>query len=220
MSLPSTFERNKRLIRKRLEGQIGHSLEKGNKYIDKELAGPFNLLIREGVKLFYNTIKKHDMAEGTRSQIDVVINAAKEAILNPEKTLEEIVEKYYRQYLKGDQTTRALRTSHKNYRWCVNNQKKTFQAQLESLIPMLKCEAENVNTYMELTKATYKTEEATLEAMLSQKEHMERALRKIAEDKTILNLPMGRDVLFRVLKQGYDETWEELEQEVKNMNFD
>lgn len=220
MSLPPKYERNARLIRKRLENQIGHSLEKGNKYIDKELAGPFNFLVREGVKLFYNTIKKHDMAEGTRNQIDVVFKAAKEALLNPDMELEELVNKYYQDYLKGDQTTRALRTSHRNYQWCVENLKVTFKAQLESIIPMLKCDAENITTYLGLTKATYKTRQATLKALFLQKDSMEAALRKIAEDKSILNLPMGRDVLFKVLKQGYDETWDELREEVTNMNFD
>lgn len=214
-----TYKRNESLIRKRLEEQIRISLEKGNKYIDKELDGPLNFLIREAVKLFYNTIKKPDMADGTRNQIDVVLNSAKELIEHPEKTIEEVVDKNYAEFLKGDQTTRALKKSHKNYNWCIQNQKKVFQAQLEPLIPMLLCDSPNVQSYFDLTRETFKTKDKIMEAMTKQKPLMEAALRKIAEDKSILDLPMGRDILFNVLKGGYNETWAELEEEVNSMDI-
>jgi hypothetical protein len=214
------YARNEALIRKRLGSQIDHSLEKGNKYIDQELSGPLNLLIREAVKFFYNAVKKPDMADGTRNQINVIINSAKESIEHPEKKLEDIITAHYSDFLKGDQTTRALKKTHKNYKWCVENQKKVFYAQLEPLIPMLLCESLNVDSYLDLTRETYKTKDKIMEAMTKQKPLMEAALRKIAEDKSILDLPMGRDILFNVLKGGYNETWEELEAEVNSMNID
>ncbi|MBD3351983.1 MAG: hypothetical protein GF364_10905 [Candidatus Lokiarchaeota archaeon] len=214
------FNRNVKIIRKKLKGQIDHSLEKGNKYIDKELSGPFNLLLREAVKLYYNGIKKQDMARGTSTQIDVTLAAGKEAALNPNKDLDEIIDKYYSQYLKADQTTRALRKSHKNYKWCVENQKKTFKAQIESLVPMLLCEAPNIDSYFSLVKATFKTHKKTMDALMKQRPYMEAGINKIAEDKTILDLPMGREILFNVLKGGYSETWDELEEEVNNIDFD
>jgi hypothetical protein len=214
------YARNEALIRKRLEGQIEVSLEKGNKYIDRELSGPFNYLIREGVKLFYNAIKRPDMADGTRNQIDVIINTTKEVIEHPEKKIEDIITDHYGDFLKGDQTTRALRKSHKNYKWCVENQKKVFQAQVEPLVPMLLCESPNVETYLDLTRETFKTKEKIMEAMTKQKPLMEAGLRKIGEDKNILDLAVGRDILYNVLKGGYNETWEDLEREVNSMNID
>ncbi|MHA1339227.1 MAG: hypothetical protein ACTSRZ_04025 [Promethearchaeota archaeon] len=213
------YFRNEMLIRARLESQIEVSLEKGNKYIDKALPGPLNFLIREAVKFFYNGYKKKEMAEGTLDQISVVLNAAKEKIFNPNISYDDLVQKYFPQYLKSDQTAKALRTTHRNYQWCVENTRNIFKAQLESIVPMLKCDEPNINSYLELTAATFKTKEGILKALMKQRPYMEFGLKKIGEDLSILNLPVGREVLFEVLKNSYNETWDDLKKEVMNMNI-
>ncbi|MHA1820832.1 MAG: hypothetical protein ACTSU2_00785 [Promethearchaeota archaeon] len=213
------LERNLKLIKKRLQSQIDESLEKGNKYIDKELSGFFYNLIKPVVKFFYNSLKKPEMAKGTLSQIDIILKAAREAAINPQIPLDDIIDKYFESYLEKDQTSLSLKKSHPNYKWCVKNTRDIFKAQLNPLVAMLRCNDENINTYNDLVMASFKTKQGTLEALTAQLTYMNAGLSKIHEDINILDLPVGKDVLFRVLKKGYQETWDELIEEVENMGF-
>ncbi len=61
-----------------------------------------------------------------------------------------------------------------------------------------------------MVKDTFKTKEKTLKALTGQFEYMERGLKWIKQDMSILNLPMGRDILMKILVQGYKETKNEL----------
>jgi hypothetical protein len=204
------MERNLLLIRQRLLSQIDVSLEKGNKFIDKELSGPFYALVKPVVKLFYNTIKKKDMTSGTVAQIDIVLEAAKNKVYNPEKDLEEIISDYFERYVRHDQTDLSLRKSHPNYRKCRENLKNTFRAQLKPVVKLLGCMEPNISNYDELSVVAYKTKKDMMEAMCEQLKYMNIGIDIVGKDKAILDLPVGREVLFNVLKQGYAETWKEL----------
>ncbi|MCP4762882.1 MAG: hypothetical protein GY870_13975 [archaeon] len=208
--------RNERIIRKYLEKQIAISLEMGNKYIDKELSGIFYVSIKPIVKLFYNTIKKKDMASGTKDQISIVLDTAKTAVLNPEISLENILNKRFKAYLSRDQTDLALKKTHTNYRWCRENLKNTFRAQVEPIIDLLKCETPDIKDYYHLCAVTFKTKENCMKVLLPQQEYMNKGMKKVGEDLNILNLPVGRDILYKVLRQGYSETWRDMKKEIQN----
>jgi len=204
------LERNLRLIRQRLISQIDVSLEKGNKFIDKELDGLIYIAVKPVVKLFYNTIKKKDMTTGTVAQIDIVIAAAKEKIFNPEKDLEDIISENFERYVKHDQTDLSLRKNHKNYKWCRDNLKNTFRAQLKPVVKLLGVMKRDIDNYDDLSKEAYPSKKEMMEAMTEQLKYMNAGLEMVGKDKAILDLPVGREVLFNVLKQGYAETWKEL----------
>lgn len=213
------YERNEKLIRERLTCQIDEALEKGNKYIDNELSGPFYMFIKPIVKMFYNTIKKKDMAKGAVEQIDTILKAAKTGALKRDKPIDEIIDEYFHEYLKEDQTTKSLKKNHKNFLWCTENQKNTFRTQIIPLIEMLKCEEPKVMTYADLTIATFKTKSTAMDALTGQLRYMNLGLEKIREDLSILDLPVGQDVLFKVLKRGYEDTWAELIEELNTLPF-
>ncbi len=55
------------------------------------------------------------------------------------------------------------------------------------------------------------------ERLQRQFEYMEQGLKWIKDDMTILNLPMGREILYKILIQGYRETIDELVSETEAM---
>jgi hypothetical protein len=83
---PVIFQRNVDLITKRLEKQIAHSLKKGNDYIDQELSNPLTVMLRPIIKMFYNSFARKDIEEGSRDNIKVCIEAAKEVVLHQQNT--------------------------------------------------------------------------------------------------------------------------------------
>lgn len=215
MVSPEHLERNYRIIYERLSSQIDVSLEKGNKYIDKELSGFFFAGIRPIVKLFYNSIKRKDMAAGSEKQIDVTLGAAKEAVTNTSKSFEQVLTEYFPKYLEYDQTNLALKKGHPNYRRCVDNLKNTFRSQVEPLIKLLNCDDDDITSYAQLTACTFGDKDTCMNEMERQMQYMNKGIEILAEDLSILNLPVGRDVLFNVLKAGYNETWDDLKVEVR-----
>ncbi|MHA1728837.1 MAG: hypothetical protein ACTSWY_08905 [Promethearchaeota archaeon] len=221
---PNIFKRNEKLIRKRLEDQIKISLDKGNECIDKELAGALNFFLKPIIKKFYTNFARREMEAGSREQIDVTMSAVKEMVMNPSLTIEKIIEKYFEEYLAGDQTSRQLKKKHKNYPWVKENTKKIFGAQIKPLIKLLKCEVLNlynkpINSYDDLAVATFKTRENAKSALTSSLEYMNEGLKKIEEDPSILNIPTGRSILLKILRTGFEETIKDLEYDINMLQF-
>ncbi|MBN2156416.1 MAG: hypothetical protein JW776_10260 [Candidatus Lokiarchaeota archaeon] len=216
MTIPRYLDRNTELVRKRLIEQVKISLDKGNKFIEKEMSSNLFVLVKPIIKFFYNEVKRKDMESGSYKQIDLSIKAAKDVILE-QISLEMAIERYFQQYLKSDQTYQTLKKHHKNYPKLVNNTKDVFREQVRPLIDLLQNDSENITTYENLAKETFKSKEKTLNALTGQFEFMEQGLKWIKEDLTIINLPMGRDILYKILLQGYQETVNELVSETEAM---
>ncbi|MHA1820831.1 MAG: hypothetical protein ACTSU2_00790 [Promethearchaeota archaeon] len=207
--LPKYFERNVQFIKERMEKQIKDSLSRGNSYIDRELQNPLFFLIRPAIKAFYNNITKPQLERGSKNNLKLCLEVAKEKIINPEIDLDELIDKYFNQYLKGDQTASALNKKHPNYPWFVENTRRIFKAQIIPLIKMLKCE-EPASNYDELSVKTFKTPEIARKTLSEQLDLMYDGIKKIESDMSILNLPVGRDILINVLKKGFQDTRKEL----------
>jgi hypothetical protein len=227
------FKRNQELIKKRLEWQLEISLEKGRFSIDKELSGLFNILIKPLVKKFYEQVARKSMEEGSRKQIDVTLAASIEVAMridddvdnNIQKSIDDVANKYFLKYLVGDQTSRQLKKRHKNYGWVLENTKKVFKNQIEPLIKLLRCESEHnlsgekITTYDDLAVATFKEREITRKALTNSLKLMDEGLKKIEQDPSILDLPVGRNILLKILRTGFQETWAELEAEIDALEF-
>jgi hypothetical protein len=156
------------------------------------------------------------MESGSYKQIDFCIKAAKDVIIEG-ISLDIAVNRYFHPYLKADQTSQTLKKTHRNYSKLVANQKETYKAQIIPLLDLFQNDSDDITTYDELVKDTFKTKEKTLKALTGQFEYMERGLKWIKQDMSILNLPMGRDILMKILIQGYKETKHELISETEEM---
>ena len=218
------FKRNEKLIKKRLEHQVEIGLDKGKSCIDKELNGLFNVLIKPVVKTFYDQVVRKSMAEGSRKQIKITLAAAVEVVTS-QKSIDVVADEYFQKYLTGDQTSRQLKKRHKNYRWILDNTKNIFKAQIEPLTELLKCECEHnlsgekITTYDGLAVATFKDREIARKALTNSLHLMNNGLRKIEQDPSILDISVGRNILLRVLRSGFQETWADLEADIDVLEF-
>jgi hypothetical protein len=216
MTKPRYLDRNTDLVRKRLNKQVNISLDKGNKFIEKEMSSNLYALVKPIIKFFFNEVKRKDMEAGGYKQIDLTIKAATDVILE-NISLEMAVNRYFHSYLQADQTYQTLKKNHRNYQKIVNNTKDVFREQVRPLIELLQNDTDDIATYEELAKDTFKVKEKTLKALTGQFQYMEQGLRWIKNDLTILNVPMGRDILYKILIQGYQETVNELKADTEAM---
>ena len=204
------FQRNIQLVRQRMIEQLETSLKKGSKYIDQELSGPNNILIRPIVKSFYDTFARPDIKKGSKGNLEICLDAGKESVLNLDKDLETIIDKHFPEYLKNDQTAKYCNKSHKNYKWFVENTKNTFKVQVKQLVTVLQCDDPDIATYDQLMIACYQDPEIARQSLTDQLKYMEMGIQKIEADPSILNIVIGRDLILRVLKRGMKDTKDEL----------
>ncbi len=206
----TTLERNIRLVRARMLEQLESSLRKGSEYINQELDGPVNFLIRPAVRGFYDAFVRPILRDGSKGNLDLDIECAKEHILDPSKKVEEIIERNANRYFKNDSTARFANKRNKNYKWFVENVKNTFRAQVKHMVVALMCEAPDVKMYDELMIATYKTKENARAALQEQIQNMEMGIEKIQSDPDVMDIAVAKDLITRVLVRGMKDTKAEL----------
>jgi hypothetical protein len=204
------LDRNVSLVRKRMLEQLEASLHKGGVYINSELEGSSNILIRPIVRTFYDVSVKPILRDGSRGNLDLVIEIAKEIILDPSKDLDALIEKNFHRYLKNDETARFSKKKHRNYPWFVENMKQTFVAQAKQMIQALSCEDPDAKTYDELMISVFQNAENARAALAEQLDCMEKGIEKLQSDPTIMDVPVGRDLITRVLIRGVKDTRAEL----------
>nr|MDO8113692.1 hypothetical protein [Candidatus Sigynarchaeota archaeon] len=205
-----TLKRNIGLVRQRMIEELETSLKKGSQYIDQELEGPQNVLIRPIVRSFYEMFARPDINQGSKGNLELCIEAAKEGVLNPSQSIDMIIDKHFPRYLKNDQTAKFCSKTHKNYKWLIENTKNTFRAQVKHLVVVLQCEAPDVKTYNELMVACFKDPEVARQILSEQIKFMEMGIEKISSDPSILNIVIGRDLIMRVLVRGMKDRKGEL----------
>jgi hypothetical protein len=201
------LDRNCEILRRELIKEMHNSLNVGNIYIEKELSGA-SAIIRPVVILFYNTLVKNDLEKGTLITINGIIKMGRQMILDE---ITEGSEEFYRRmeqkfpiYLKNDQTTKQCRTNHKNYPICVQNLKRTFEWQLRPTMRMMLVEDLDVFDYATLVRAAFKNRETSREVLRKQIDSMDYGLKIVESDLSIINIPTARDLIMRVLRQGFD----------------
>ncbi len=201
-------DRNCNIIKERMIQQMEQSLKKGRKLIDTELdAGFLNFVVRPVVKAFYDFWAMHDARKGTLKQIDVTLDAGRKLLLNgnSEEGFNSIIEEYFPKYLKGDQVTYQCSKHHKNYDKLKENAKETFINYLEEVRTFLSVE-EDITEYADLAKFAFKTKEIATMNLMKQLEFTERGIKIIEEDPSILSLPVGKKIIIKSLRKGFEET--------------
>jgi len=189
--------------------QIKVCLNKGNKYIEEEFSNPLLFAIKPIIKAFYNYNARVELEKGSINNMELCIKAAVELIRSPGKEINEIIDKYFNEYFKNDETAKYCDSKHKNFKFLYNNTRETFKNQVIPLVEMLKC-IDNAENYEELSVKTFKTPENARKALSMQLNSMEQGLKKIEEDISILNIPIGKELILRILKKGFNDTKQEL----------
>lgn len=211
------IERNYRILEKRMVEQMETSLNYGKELIDSELeVGALNFVVKPIVKSFYKYWSDNEAKVGTKEQIRVTLDSAKELVQNGEiskEKLEKVVNKYFPIYLENDQTDRQCKNSHHNYKKLKEVTKKCFITQIEESILFLKVE-DDVEGYNDLSRATFKTKEKAYQALIRQLDYNEEGISIVEQDDTILKVFLGRNIILKVLRMGFEKTKEKLIEEL------
>ena len=185
-----------------------NSLKLGKKLIDTELdMGILNFFIRPLVKAFYDYWAQNDARSGTLKQIKITLDSGKELILkgNSDENFHKIVEENFPKYFKADQTSLQCNKKHKNYERLKQVTKETFINYLKELRILLNIE-EEVTDYGDLCRVAFKNKGDAKENLMKQIDYTEKGIRIIEEDPSILNIAVGKNLIIKALRKGFEQT--------------
>ncbi len=207
------LDRNYKILERRMIDQMQISLNYGKSLIDSELnVGALNFVVKPIVISFYKYWSDKDAKVGTLEQIKVTLDSAKELVVNGDlskEKLDKIIVKNFPIYLKNDQTDKQCRQDHKNYLRLKEVTKKCFETQVEESLLFLKVE-EDIKDYSELSRAAFKSKEKAYQALKRQLDFNEEGISIVEEDNSILKVPMGKNIILKVLRKGFELTKNQL----------
>ena len=191
--------------------QMENSIILGRKLIDTVLdTGFLNFIINPVVKSFYDHWAKNDAKSGTLKQIQITLDSGKHLVLNgkTEQRFNNLIEENFPKYFKNDQTFRMGNNRHKNFDRSKQNAKETFTSYLEEVVKLLEVE-EDVGDYGDLCRVAFKSKEVAEENLMRQLEFTEKGIKIVEEDPSILKVPIGRKIIVKALRRGYELTKKE-----------
>lgn len=211
------IERNYKILEKRMIEQMETSLNYGKNLIDTELdAGTLNFIVKPIIKSFYKYWSDKEAKVGTLEQIRVTLDSAKELVKNGEiskKRFDIVVNKNFPIYLENDQTDRQCKNTHHNYNKLREVTKKCFITQIEESILFLEVK-DDVRNYNELSRAAFKTKDKAYQALKRQLDYNEEGISIVEKDDNILKVPLGKDIILKVLRMGFEMTKKKLIEEL------
>ncbi len=191
--------------------QMENSIILGRKLIDMVLdTGFLNFIINPIVKSFYDHWAKNDAKSGTLKQIQITLDSGKQLVLNgkTEQSFNNLIEENFPKYFKNDQTFRMGNNRHKNFDRFKQNAKETFTSYLEEVVKLLEVE-EDVGDYGDLCRVAFNSKEVAEENLMRQLEFTEKGIKIVEEDPSILKVPIGRKIIVKALRRGYELTKKE-----------
>ena len=202
-----TISRNSALVKEHLLRQMRESLAVGKRLTGEECTG-LTFVLKPIVLNLYSNLVQKDLEKGTIKTINQLLSLSKEMIING---IEMKSEQFYKRlnykfpiYLKNDQTGRLCKRNHKNFKRLEENLRITFEAQICSIIPLLKIENKEIKNYYQLCRSAFETVEECKTVLKKQTDSMYNAQQIIKKDLSILDIPTARSIIFRILRKGFD----------------
>jgi len=211
MMVMDYIQRNYQLVQERMIEQMEESLKFGRKLIDSELdAGWFNFVVKPIIKAFYDYWTEHEAKVGTLKQINIALESGKELLLNgnSEEGLKKIVEKNFPKFLKYDQTTYQCDKTHKNFPQLEEITRNTFINYVKKVVKFLQVE-EEVDDYGDLCRSAFENKDFAKKNLMKQLEYTDQSISLIEKDLSILSVPVGKKIIIKALRKGFEETKKE-----------
>ncbi len=205
------IERNYQLIKQRMIEQMENSIVIGKNLVETELdTGLLNFIIKPIVKSFYDYWAKNDAREGTLKQINLTLEAGKKLLLNGNSNdvFIEILNESFPKYIEADQTTRQCSRQHKNYEKLKHASKETFINYLKEVVKLLGI-MDEVDNYGDLCRLAFPSKEVATQNLMKQLDFTDQSIKIVENDPTILKLPVGRKIIIKALRKGFEQTKEE-----------
>jgi len=191
--------------------QMENSLIRGRNLVETELdTGLLNFIIKPIVKSFYDYWAQHDARDGTLKQINLTLDAGKKLLLkgNSNDVFNEILNESVPKYLEADQTTRQCSRQHKNYEKLKHVSKETFINYLKEVVKLLGI-TDEVDNYGDLCRIAFPSKEIAKKNLMKQLDFTDQGVKIVENDPSILKLPVGRKIIVKALRKGFDQTREE-----------
>lgn len=202
------LDRNISYVRDHLFRNMNESLDLGAELIEQEVKG-LSFLIKPVVKSFYDGLVRKDLEAGTRQSIEDMLLISKKIVQKRIKidseAFNQILNQSFPGYLVNDQTGRQCRRNHPNFNRLRKNLRDTFYAQVISIVKLIDNYDDDISNYYELCRSAFKTADECKAVLKLQTDAMRRGQEIIREDLSILNIPIARHLIFRILRKGFDQ---------------
>jgi len=211
------LERNYHLVKERMIQQMENSIVLGRKLIDSQLdMGFLNFFIKPLVKIFYDNWAQNDIRGTTLKQINLTLDAGIELLKNgtTEANFNRIVKESLPKYIEADQTSLQCRKQHKNYPKIIQVAEETFINYLKEVIKFLEVK-DDVDDYGDLCRIAFESKEVAEENLMTQLNFTERGIKIVENDLNILKIPIGKKIIVKALRKGFEETRREF---IKGLN--
>jgi transcriptional regulator with PAS, ATPase and Fis domain len=213
----SYIQRNYNIVEQKMIAQTDLSLGYGRDLIDSELnVGLLNFVIKPIVKSFYKHWSDNEARVGTLKQIHITLDSAKLLIENgtiSKEKFDDVINRKFPSYLENDQTDRQCKKNHNHYKKLKEITKKSFISQVEECILFLQVK-EVIKDYNELSRATFKSKEKALQALMRQLDFNDEGIAIVEQDDTIIDVPAGRNIIVKVLRKAFELTKKKLIEEL------
>ena len=205
------IERNYLILRQRMIEQMEDSLELGKKLIDTELdTGLLNFIVKPIVKTFYDYWSQNFARNGTLKQIKVTLDSSKELLVNSNlENFDKVIEENFPSYFKADQTSRWCHKENPNYDKLKEITKKTFINYVKEAIKLLNVK-EDIESYGDLCRVAFKSKEDAEKNLMRQLDFTGAAIKIIEDNPSMLNIPIGKKIIIKALRSGFEATKKEL----------
>lgn len=191
--------------------QMENSVALGKTLIDTELdTGLLNFIIKPILKTFYDYWAQNDAREGTLRQIKVTLEAGKKLLLNgnSDENFNKIINENLHKYLEADQTSRQCSKGHKNFKRITQVAKETFVNYLREVVKLLEIK-DDVEDYGDLCRVAFKSKEIAEQNLMKQLNFTDEGIKIVEMDPSILKIPIGRKIIVKTLRKGFEITKEE-----------
>lgn len=197
--------------------QMENSIVLGRKLIDSQLdMGFLNFFIKPLVKIFYDNWAQNDIRGTTLKQINLTLDAGIELLKNgtTEANFNRIVKESLPKYIEADQTSLQCRKQHKNYPKIIQVAEETFINYLKEVVKFLEVK-DDVDDYGDLCRIAFESKEVAEENLMTQLNFTERGIKIVENDLNILKIPIGKKIIVKALRKGFEETRREF---IKGLN--
>ncbi|MBA7544950.1 hypothetical protein ES705_37312 [subsurface metagenome] len=147
------------------------------------------------------------MRDNTLKQINLTLDTGIELLKNgaTDDNFDRIVNESLPKYIEADQTSLQCSKKHKNYDRIIKVAKDTFINYLKEVVKFLDVK-EDVEDYGDLCRIAFNTKEVAEQNLMKQLEFTERGIKIVEEDLNILKLPIGRKIIVKALRRGFERT--------------
>jgi len=127
---------------------------------------------------------------------------------NSYENFNEVVNEHFPIYFKNDQSYRVGNNRHKNFERLKQVAKETFINYLKEVVKLLDVR-EDVESYGDLCRIAFKSKETADRNLMKQLNFTGEGIKIVEEDPSILKLPIGRKIIVKALRKGFEMTKEE-----------